>query len=123
MKFISPKIHGLIDYLVVIFLLVSPSFFGFTGLVAVFTYALGVVHLLLTAVTNYPLGIVKIIPVSFHATIEVLVGIVLIVLAYTLFKDNPQGSKLYYVIFGTVILLTWLVTDYTGAQHPGAQRL
>jgi hypothetical protein len=123
MKFISPKIHGLIDYLVVVFLLASPGIFGFTGLVAVFTYALGAVHLLLTAATNYPLGIVKIIPVSLHATVEVLVGIILIVLAYTLFNDNAGGSKLYYVIFGTVILLTWLVTDYVGAHHPSGQNL
>ena len=123
MKFISPKIHGLIDYLVVIFLLASPTVFGFTGLVATFTYVLGAVHLLLTALTNYPLGIVKLLPVSLHATIEVLVGIILIVLAYTLFKDNAQGSKLYYVIFGTVILLTWLVTDYVGTGHPSGQDL
>ena len=123
MKFISPKIHGFIDYLVVVFLLASPTFFGFTGLVAIFTYALGAVHLLLTAFTNYPLGIVKVIPVNLHATIEALVGIALIVLAYTLFKDNAQGSKLYYVIFGTVVLLTWLVTDYVGKYHPSGQDL
>jgi hypothetical protein len=116
MKFISPKIHGLIDYLVVIFLFISPTVFGFTGLLAIFTYALGAVHLLLTAFTNYPLGIVKVIPVNLHASIEVLVGIVLIVLAYTLFKDNSDG-KLYYVIFGTVVLLTWLVTDYRGVHY------
>jgi len=120
MKFISPKIHGLIDYLVVAFLLASPTFFGFTGLLATFTYALAAVHFLLTVFTNYPLGIVKVIPVSLHATVEVLVGIALIVLAYTLFKDNAEGSKLYYVIFGTVVLLTWMVTDYVGASHPRA---
>jgi len=117
MKFISPKIHGIIDYLVVIFLLGSPTFFGFSGLVALFTYALGAVHLLLTILTNYPLGIVKIIPVTVHASIELLVGVALIVLAYTLFADNAGGSKLYYVIFGTVVLLTWLVTDYKGMFH------
>ena len=72
MKFISPKIHGFIDYLVVVFLLASPTFFGFTGLVAIFTYALGAVHLLLTAFTNYPLGIVKVIPVNLHATTRAL---------------------------------------------------
>jgi len=118
MKFIAPAIHGFIDYLVVVFLFISPTFFGFTGLVAVFTYALGAVHLLLTLLTNYPLGIIKVIPVTVHASIELIVGIALIVLAYTLFKDNVDGSKLYYVIFGTVILLTWLVTDYVGTYHP-----
>jgi hypothetical protein len=116
MKFISPKIHGIIDYLVVVLLLATPSFFGFSGTIAIFTYALGIVHLLLSLLTDYPLGAFKVIPVSIHATIELLVGVVLIVLAYTLFKDNADG-KLFYVIFGTVILLTWLVTDYTGARH------
>ena len=117
MKFISPKIHGLIDYLSVIFLFISPTLFGFTGLVGIFTYALGAVHLLLTILTNYPLGIVKVIPVTAHASIELLAGVALIVLAYMLFADNAEGSKLYYVIFGTVILLTWLVTDYKGIFH------
>ena len=118
MKFISPTIHGIIDYLVVIFLLATPTIFGFAGTIAIFTYALGIVHLLLSLLTNYPLGLVKLVPVNVHAAIEVVVGIALIVLAYTLFKDNIDGSKLYYVIFGTVILLTWLVTDYTGIHRP-----
>jgi hypothetical protein len=113
MKFISPKIHGIIDYLLVVILLASPAFFGFSGTLAIFTYALGVVHLLLTVLTNYPLGVFKVISPTVHASIEVLVGIVLIVLAYTFFNNNADG-KLYYVIFGTVVLLTWLVTDYMG---------
>lgn len=115
MKFISPKIHGIIDYLLVVVLLCSPVFFGFTGTLAIFTYALGAVHLLLSILTDYPLGVFKAIPVTIHATIEVLVGAILIVLAYTLFNENPDG-KLFYVIFGTVILLTWLVTDYMGDE-------
>jgi len=113
MKFISPKIHGIIDYLVVIFLLASPSIFGFTGLLATFTYALAIVHLLLTILTDYNVGLIKVIPFTFHGTIEFIVGVALIAIAYTLFKDNAAG-KLFYVIFGTVVLLTWLVTDYKG---------
>jgi hypothetical protein len=113
MKFISPKIHGIIDYLVVIFLLASPTIFGFTGLLATFTYALAIVHLLLTILTDYNVGLIKVIPFTFHGTIEFIVGVALIVIAYTLFKDNAAG-KLFYVIFGTVVLLTWLVTDYKG---------
>lgn len=116
MKFISPKIHGVIDYLVVLFLLASPWFFGFSGLLAIFTYALGAVHLVLTILTNFSFGIIKIIPFPVHGTIEFLVGVVLIVLAYTLFENEIEG-KLYYVIFGTVVLLTWLFTDYKGINN------
>jgi hypothetical protein len=113
MKFISPKIHGFIDLVMVVFLLASPSYFGFTGVLATFTYALAVVHLILTILTKYPVGVFKVIPRTLHGSIEFIVGVVLIVLAYTVFKDNANG-KLFYVIFGTVVLLTWLVTDYKG---------
>ena len=115
MKFISPKIHGIIDYITVVFLLASPALFGFTGLLAQFTYALGIIHLMLTVCTNYSAGLVKIIPFTIHGSIEFIVGVALIVLALTLFKENPAG-KLFYVIFGTVVLLTWLVTDYKGTD-------
>jgi hypothetical protein len=118
MKFISPKIHGIIDYLVVIFLLASPTIFGFTGLLTTFTYALGIVHLLLTILTNYSVGLIKVIPFTFHGIIEFIVGVALIVIAYTLFNDNAEG-KLFYVIFGTVVLLTWLLTDYQGRTVKG----
>lgn len=121
MKFISPKIHGILDYITVIFLLASPSLFGFTGLLANFTYVLGIVHLLLTVLTNYNLGLIKVIPFTFHGTIEFIVAIALIVLAYTLFDHNSAG-KLYYVLLGTVFLLTWLVTDYKGTLSRPAQR-
>src|ERR1700744_3948037 len=119
MRFISPKVHGFIDYLVVIFLFCSPAYFEFTGLLAIFTYALGAVHLLLTIFTNYPLGLFKIIPFPVHGAIELLVGVALIALAYTVFADTPGNEgKLYYVIFGTVVLLTWLVTNYKGISKP-----
>src|ERR1700679_4127352 len=113
MKFISPKIHGFIDLLVVVFLLASPWYFGFTGAIAIFTYVLAGVHLLLTITTDYSVGIFKVLPGAVHGAIEFIVGLTLIILAYTAFGDNVNG-KLYYVVFGTAVLLTWLLTDYTG---------
>jgi hypothetical protein len=118
MKFISPTIHGIIDYLMVLFLAASPTLFGFSGIASTVTYAIAIIHLLLCLVTRYPLGLIKVLPVELHAAIEVIAGIAFIVLAFTLFNDNAGGSKLFYIIFGTVILLTWLLTDYAGTSHP-----
>jgi hypothetical protein len=111
MKFISPKLHGIIDFLVVLFLLASPMLFGLSGLVAIFTYALGLVHLLLTLLTDFGAGLFKAIPFPMHGVIELIVGIALIVLAFTLFKDSGIG-KTYYICFGAAVLITWLFTDY-----------
>ena len=115
MKIISPNLHGIIDYLVVLFLLASPNIFGFAGLLAIFTYVLGAVHLVLTILTNSDSGLFKIIPFPLHGQIEFVVGIVLIVLAFTLFNDNNAG-KLFYTAFGAAVLLVWLITDYKGSK-------
>jgi hypothetical protein len=113
MKFMSPKVHGINDILVVVFLLASPLIFGFTGTLAVFTYALGAAHLALTVLKDFIIGLVKLIPVSIHELVEFMVAVAVIILAYTLFNNNADG-KLYYVILGNCLLLTWLVTDYKG---------
>src|SRR6201994_5168564 len=102
MKFITPRVHAFIDLLVVVFLFASPSIFGFTGTLAMFTYVLGIIHLILTLLTDFSVGVVKIIPLPIHGIIEFIIGVVLIALAYTLFNGNAVGT-LYYVIFGTVV--------------------
>jgi hypothetical protein len=113
MKFISPAIHAIIDYLIVIFLLASPTLFGFAETAAIFTYVLAGIHLLLTISTDYSAGLIKVISLPLHGFIESIVGVILIALAYTLFNDDTT-AKLFYIIFGTVVLYTWLLTDYKG---------
>ncbi len=115
MRFITPKIHGFLDLLGVVFLLASPTLFGFKGLLAVFTYALASLHLILSLLTSYYIGVVKLIPFAVHGAIEFCVAIILIILGYTLFNNEVNG-KLFYIIFGTVVLITWLVTDYRGKE-------
>ncbi|CAN5167857.1 hypothetical protein BH09BAC6_BH09BAC6_00730 [soil metagenome] len=115
MRFIAPKIHGIIDYLVVVFLFASPTMFEMTGVLATFTYALGAVHLFMTILTGYSVGIFKVIPFQLHGFLELIVGVAVIVVAYTLFGNDAIG-KLYYIVFGTFLMLTWLVTDFRSAD-------
>jgi hypothetical protein len=114
MKFITPNVHGFLDLLGVVFLLLSPGIWGFAGLLATFTYCLAGLHLLLTLLTQFNVGLIKLIPFPVHAAIEFLFAIILLILAYTLFNHEVKG-KLFYIIFGTVVLLTWLFTDYRKA--------
>jgi hypothetical protein len=117
MKIISPKVHGIIDYLVVVFLLASPLIFGFTGRVALFTYALAGVHLVLTLLTNYSAGVVKIIPLPVHGLIEFIVGLLLIIMAYCFLTHHPDARH-FYMVFGAAILVVFLLTDYRGLKAP-----
>jgi hypothetical protein len=111
MKIISPKVHGIIDYLVVLFLLASPTLFGLSHEIRLYTYALAIVHLLLTVFTNYNAGLVKVIPLPIHGFIELIVGIGLIVVAFTLLK-NDMTAHMFYAGFGIAVLVVYLLSDY-----------
>lgn len=113
---LNSKVHGVIDYLVVIFLLASPTIFDLPQTTAIFTYALGGIHLLLTALTKYELGLINIIPFKIHGTIELLVSILLIAVAFYLGGVDGDVSRNFYLAFAGAVFITWLATDYKTAK-------
>ncbi len=109
---INSKIHGVIDYLVVIFLWLSPSIFNLPEITGIFTYALGGIHLTLTVLTKYELGIIKIIPLKIHGWIELIVSIALIGVAFYLGSEEGNLARNFYLAFALAVFLTWVITDY-----------
>lgn len=114
MKFLTPKSHGAIDYVVVVFLWLSPSIFGLSDFVSSITYVLGGIHLVLTLFTNFQYGLIKIIPFSLHGWIELVVSIILIASPWLLGFSGNAVDRIFYVSFGIAVFTTWLVTDYKG---------
>jgi len=81
MKIISTKTHGVLDYLVGIILIASPWIFGFAdGTAAQWVpVILGVSALIYSLMTDYEMGIAKLIPMKVHLTIDMLSGVLLAV--------------------------------------------
>jgi hypothetical protein len=112
MKFLTPKIHAVIDYVVVIFLWISPGIFGLSDFVSTITYALGCIHLVLTMFTDSHYGLFKIISFPLHGWIELAVSAILIASPWLLGFSGNAVDRIFYVSFGTAVFATWLVTDY-----------
>ncbi len=111
MKLIKPVVHAFLDYAVVLLLLTSPSFFAFSTTIAFFTYALGAVHLTLTATTDFPGGIFKIIPLKVHGIVELSVSFLLFIGVW-IYPSISDVDRNYYLAFSILVFLTWLLTDY-----------
>ena len=109
---INSKLHGIIDYLVVIFLWLSPSIFDMPEITAKFTYALGGIHLLLTILTNFEMGVIKKIPFAIHGWIELIVSLALVGAAFYLGSIEEEFSRNYYLGFAAAVFLVWLLTNY-----------
>jgi hypothetical protein len=114
MKIISPTQHGYLDYVTVVLFLIAPSLLGLTGIAGTIAYLLAGIHLSMTLLTDFPLGVVKKLPFTIHGWVERIVGPALVLLPFVLgFEGLAMG---FYVVVGIVIILVGLLTDYQRTQ-------
>lgn len=116
MKILNSKIHGIIDYVVVVFLWASPSLFGLPEFTALCTYILGGIHLALTIFTHFEVGLIKVIPLKIHGTIELVVSLALAGFAFYLGNREGDLACYFYLGFAVAVFLTWLISDYSQAE-------
>lgn len=109
---LSSKIHGILDYVTVVFLLSAPPLFDMMSVAATFTYALGIVHLVLTIFTRFELGIIKLVPLKIHGFIEILVAVALVAVAFFFRSAEDNIAFYFYLVFAIVLFIVWLLSDY-----------
>ncbi len=114
---INSKLHGIIDYAVVLFLLAAPTLFLLPNLTAKFTYTLAAIHLTLTIFTQFELGLIKLIPLKIHGYIELMVSLALIGIAFYLGNIEGSTAQYFYVGFGAAVFITWFITDYNWVKR------
>lgn len=109
---LNSKTHGMIDYGVVLFLWLSPTLFSMPSMTAKFTYLLGGIHLALTLLTNFELGVIKVIPFKIHGLIELIVSIALVGVSFYLGGIEGNIPQYFYLGFAAAVFATWAITDY-----------
>ena len=79
MRFIPTQVHGVLDYLTAGVLIAAPSVLGFRehGMHTGLPRALGVGTIGYSLLTDYELGLVKIIPMPMHLTLDAANGALL----------------------------------------------
>ncbi len=79
---ISPRTHGILDYIVGLALIAAPWLFGFATMDGVETWLpvlIGMAVIGYSLCTNYALGLVKSMPLGAHLAIDVILGLFLAV--------------------------------------------
>ncbi|MBL1262252.1 hypothetical protein [Candidatus Methylomicrobium oryzae] len=107
---INPLVHGYLDYFTVAVFLLAPSLLGLTGLAGALAYALALIHLAMTLITDFPLSVRKLVPFRIHGWIERIVGPVLLLLPFLLGFEG--AARIFYFVIGATIIVVGLLTDY-----------
>jgi uncharacterized membrane protein YvlD (DUF360 family) len=105
--------HAIADYAVGIALIVVALVDkGSDGAIAT-GVVVGAVVLIVSALTRYPLGIIKVLPFTIHSAGDYLAAVLLIVAPFALnFADAEGGMAAFYVAAGVAVLAVSLITNY-----------
>ena len=112
MKLISSKVHGLLDYISVVVLALSPQLFGMRFYPGALSYALACVHFVLTFFTDFEFGFVRMIPLRIHGAIEVSVSVVLLLVAGLFAFQHDATAFYFYATFALFLFFVWLFSSY-----------
>jgi hypothetical protein len=115
---LSPRLHGACDLVVGVAFLAAPSLFGLPQLPEALCYMFAGLHLLLTAVTAFPMGVVRSMSLPVHGALEFLVALLLVALPWLMGFDHAEAARNVFVLLGVFLFALWLATDYQAdAQH------
>ena len=117
MRFIPTRVHGVLDYVVGLVLLLLPFVLGLQrgGFWALL--ALGALGIVYSLVTDYELGVVRYLCIRFHLVLDALMGIALLVMPWL--SDIPGDSRWPMITIG-ILALILSFTTHTQADGTAA---
>ena len=112
-KLLPAWFHAVADYAVgILLIVVALAADGSTGATAT-GVVVGAVVLLVSVLTRYPPGVVKVLPFTVHSAGDYLAAALLIVAPFALnFADAESGLAVFYVVMGVAVLAVSLITNY-----------
>ncbi|SNR46393.1 SPW repeat domain-containing protein [Hymenobacter mucosus] len=118
MKVISPRVHGMLDYGTIALFALAPTLFNFDGPYATACYVLAAGYLLITLMTDFPLGIFRMIPFPMHGGLELVSGLALLAVPFLFgFHDDNHEARNFFMGMGILFLGSWLLTDWRADTH------
>lgn len=127
MRFISTKAHGVLDYLMGAFLILSPWIFDFAdgGAKQWVPIILGAGALIYSLMTDYEYGVSRSISMRTHLTLDLMSGILLAVSPWLFgFADEVYAPHLILGILeiGAALTTQRVPSNERGHRHSGEHR-
>jgi hypothetical protein len=114
-RFLPTKVHGALDYLVGIALLLAPNIFQFStvgGAAVAIPRILGVVLIAYSLVTRYEWGALKVVPMYYHLGIDLLASVFLAASPFIFgFIRQTPNVWLPHIVVGVAVVLVVIVSQ------------
>lgn len=109
-KFIPTKVHGALDYIVAIALILAPMIFGFAsvgGAAVIIPIVLGIGLILYSLFTRYEWGVVKVLGMPYHLIFDVLASAFLVLSPFLFGFYNADMWNVWvpHVVVGLAVIV------------------
>ena len=112
--------HGLVEYVEAALFIAAPFLFGFDDDAAqAVSIVVGVIVLVVTASTDGPAGLAKMVPVGIHAAFDLALAIFLIASPFLFGFNAEDGATAFFIVVGVVHLLLTIGTRFFAHGEPG----
>ncbi|MCB2376309.1 hypothetical protein LGH70_01860 [Hymenobacter sp. BT635] len=112
MKILSPAAHGVIDVCFVVFVALAPVMFDLAPTIDTTCFVLAGGYLLVTLLTNYRLGLLRLIPFPVHGWLDLLTGLALVAAPFVLGLGANTAERNLFLGLGIFSVIVWLLTDW-----------
>lgn len=110
---VPAAIHGIIEYLAGVLFIAAPYLFDFTTPRAkTLSIAVGVVILVVAAVTRGPTGLIDELPVSAHVVIDFVLAVFLIAASFLFGFSEDGKATAFFIVLGVAHLLITIATRF-----------
>lgn len=110
-RFITRKIHSILDYPVAASLIATPFILGLgatTPAARWLSVATGIAAFVLTLLTDHETGVVRVVPFWMHVAVDRLVGVTFLAAPFALGFAGLDAAY-YWVNAVAVLTVTWLL--------------
>ena len=106
-------LHAVADYAVGGTLIIAALAVGGSNEAVAAGVVIGAVVLVVSMLTKYPLGVVKVLPFTVHSAGDYLAAALLILGPFVVgFDGSPGGLTAFYIAAGAAVLAVSLITNY-----------
>jgi hypothetical protein len=122
---ISAFVHGLVEYAAAALLIAAPFLFGFDSDAATaVSIVIGVVVLVVTASSDLPTGLTKVLPAQLHAVLDLITAGFLIAAPFLFGFQDEAAPTAFMIVIGVIHLLLTIATRFLPPREqvrPGGQ--
>src|SRR5947199_9008958 len=112
-KFLPAWFHAIADYAVATLLILVPAIAGGSNKAVATGIVVGSVVAVVSMLTRYPLGVVKVPPFTVHSAGDYLAAALLVIAPFALsFNYSDGGLSAFYIAGGVAVLAVSLITNY-----------